>query len=85
MATVTYDDADYQRAQQDLFSHPVIAGLEPVLPPGVSKETFDQVLKELVDATAKDAVYAGDDLKEYVDPYEIPEEHERKIPSAAVW
>lgn len=81
-----YDDPEYQAAHLETFSYPLIPGIEVVLPPRVSQESFDAALKELAEAVGKDAVFSAEGLKEYVDPYEIPEAvGERKVPSAAVW
>ena len=56
------------------------------MPPGVSQEDLNRALEELKGALGSDSVFNGSDLKEYVDPYEIPEAgKERKLPSAAVW
>ena len=80
-----YVDAEYQEAHDEMYAHP-LRKLETVLPPGVSREEFDSALGELVQALGKNAVFTGDGLAEYVDPYEIPEsDHERKVPSAAAW
>lgn len=89
MATIrapTYVDPKYQAAHEETFSHPLTRDIPAVLPPGVSQENFGHALEELVDAVGKDAVFTGEDLKDYVDPYEIPEAvDQRKIPCAAVW
>lgn len=81
-----YSDSTYQSAHDDTFSKPVIESIEPVLPPGVSQAAFDSALKEFREALGDDAIFAGSKLKEYVDPYEIPESGKpRNVPSAAVW
>lgn len=81
-----YADPLYQTAHDEAFSKPLFAKIEAVLPPGVSSEDFDRALEQLVEALGKDAIFSGDGLKDYVDPYEIPESgHERSVPSAAVW
>jgi len=52
----------------------------------VSKEDFDAALQGFTEAVGKDAVVTGNGLKDYVDPYEIPEvSGGKKVPSAAVW
>jgi len=80
----TYADLAYQAAHEDTFSHPLTVDVESILPPGISRESFDSALTELTGVT--DAVFTGDDIKDYVDPYEIPEAvNQRKIPCAAVW
>lgn len=90
MATVAipprYADPVYQAAHDDAFSNPLVAEIEEVLPPGVSREDFDRALDELATALGKDFVFTGKKLKEYVDPYEIPEgAPDRKLPGGAVW
>ncbi len=85
LAKPRYADPDYQAAHDDTFSHP-LSKIEAVLPPGVSQDDFDKALLELTDATAHDAIFYGEALKDYVDPYEIPEAAGgRRVPSAAVW
>lgn len=81
-----YADPIYQAAHDDTFSHPIIKEIPAVLPPGVSQEDFDTALDRIAVALGEHAVFRGEKLKEYVDPYEIQEEnHDRKIPGAAVW
>ncbi|XXH06165.1 hypothetical protein Hte_012611 [Hypoxylon texense] len=81
-----YADPIYQTAHDEAFSKPLFAKIETVLPPDVSPEDFALALELLVEALGRDAVFTGSDLKDYVDPYEIPESgHERSVPSAAVW
>ena len=81
-----YTDTLYQSAHEECFSKPLIQEIKSVLPPGVSQEDFSRALEELTQALGADAVFSGSDLKEYVDPYEIPEAgNERKLPGAAVW
>jgi hypothetical protein len=81
-----YADATYQTAHEDVFSTPLTGKIETVLPPGVSQEDFTQAIEKTIGLLGKDAVFTGDDLKYYVDPYDIPEAGEvRNIPSAAVW
>jgi len=81
-----YRDLEYQLAHSDTYAHPIIQGIDKVLPPGVSQVDFDQAVASLMTVLGKDAVFVGDRLKEYVDPYEVPESgHERRIPGAAVW
>lgn len=81
-----YTDNLYQSAHDECFSKPLIQGIESVLPPGLSQEDFSRALEELTQALGADAVFSGSALKEYVDPYEIPEAgKERKLPGAAVW
>ena len=85
-STPRYSDPIYQSAHDDTFSKPVVKDIEPVLPPGVSQIDFDGALKEFLGVLGEDGVFAGNRLKEYVDPYEIPESGKpRNVPSAAVW
>lgn len=81
-----YADPVYQTAHDQAFSKPIIAGIPAVLPPGVTRKDFDKALDQISAALGEEAVFRGDRLKEYVDPYEIPEDgQERRIPGAAVW
>ncbi len=80
-----YGDPEYQAAHDDTFSYP-LTKLETVLPPGIGQEDFAKLLSELVQATEQNAVFSGESLKDYVDPYDIPEAGtQKKVPSAAVW
>ncbi|KAI1464416.1 putative vanilly-alcohol oxidase [Daldinia caldariorum] len=79
-----YSDPLYQAAHEEAFSKPLDAKIETVLPPDVSQEDFTLALEQITAALGTDAVFTGDGLKDYVDPYEIPEAgHERSVPSAA--
>lgn len=81
-----YADPIYQSAHDETFANPVIKDIETVLPPEVSQGDFDTAIKEFKEVLGQDTVFTGSDLKEYVDPYEIPESgKERNVPSAAVW
>lgn len=81
-----YSDPEYQAAHDDVFATPLNALVEDVLPPGLTQDEFTGAIQQLVEALGQDAVFTGSKLKEYVDPWEIPESgHERKIPSGAVW
>lgn len=81
-----YADPVYQTAHDETYNTPVVKGIPSVLPPGVSKGDLDKAIAELAAGLGEHAIFTGDKLKEYVDPYEIPESgHERNIPSAAVW
>lgn len=86
MVAPRYADPVYQGAHDLTFSQPVVSGIATVLPPGISRETFDKALAQIAAALGAEAVFQGERLKEYVDPYEIPESrYERNIPGAAVW
>lgn len=81
-----YADPEYQAAHDATFSNPLTKEIPSVLPPGVSSKEFETALSQLAEALGEDSVYKGEKLKDYVDPYEIPEGgHERNIPGAAVW
>jgi len=81
-----YSDPQYQAAHDDTFSHPLTREIAFVLPPEVSQDDFDKAIAEFVEATDQESVFTGEALKDYVDPYEIPEAAgDRKVPSAAVW
>jgi hypothetical protein len=81
-----YADAEYQAAHDEVFSTPLAPVVKVVLPPGLSQDDFNRAVEEFIGLLGKEAVFVGGGLKEYVDPYEIPESgHERKVPSAAVW
>jgi hypothetical protein len=81
-----YADPIYQTAHDSTYNKPIIQGIPQVLPPGISQNDFDSALEQIAATLGTDAVFRGERLKEYVDPYEIPESsHERKVPGAAVW
>jgi len=85
-APVRYEDPEYQLAHHDLYLGITKEAPEHILPPGVSQEDFDQAIGEFVAALGDHAVFTGEALRDYTDPYEIPQAGvERKIPSAAVW
>ncbi|KAI0533964.1 glycolate oxidase [Xylaria digitata] len=80
-----YADSTYQTAHEDVYSTPLTATIELVLPPGVSQDDFAQAIEKATKVLGKDSVFTGDDLKYYIDPYDIPEAGTaRNIPSAAV-
>ncbi|KAI1334631.1 vanillyl alcohol oxidase [Xylariaceae sp. FL0016] len=80
-----YADPIYETAHKDVFASPLTEAIEEVLPPGVSRDDFARALEKLVAVLGKNAVFTGKDLKEYVDPYDIPEAGKlRSVPSAAV-
>lgn len=80
-----YADPFYQIAHEECFRTPVVPGIPEALPPGVSREDFNKALDEIAAALGEHAVFRGERLKEYIDPYEIPEQGTRHIPGAAVW
>jgi hypothetical protein len=85
MSSPAYLDKTYQSTHHDLFRNSITTPLDPVLPPGVSKENFDVAIRRFKDVVGEDQVYQGDALAEYIDPYELHEaEGKRKMPSAAI-
>ncbi|KAI0473728.1 vanillyl alcohol oxidase [Xylariaceae sp. FL0804] len=82
----TYSDPVYEAAHTATFSRPLTEVIDEVLPPGVARDDFARAVRRLVDALGDDrAVLTGQDLRDYVDPYEIPEGGgHRSVPSAAV-
>lgn len=80
-----YIDQEYQSTHYNLFKDSITVPLQSVLPPGVTQDAFDATLQKYRDVVGKEQVYHGDDLAEYIDPYELHEaEGARKMPSAAV-
>ena len=80
-----YIDKEYQSTHYSLFKDSITAPLNSVLPPGVTQDVFDSAIQKYRDVVGKEQVYQGDDLAEYIDPYELHEaEGNRRIPSAAI-
>jgi hypothetical protein len=85
MPSQAYLDEEYQATHYNLFKESITVSLKPVLPPGLQQETFDNAIREYKAAVGEGQVLEGDDLTEYIDPYELQEaEGTRKMPSAAV-
>jgi hypothetical protein len=85
MPSQAYLDNEYQSTHYNLFKDSITVSLKPVLPPDLQQSTFDNAIKEYKTAVGEDQVLEGDDLTEYIDPYELQEaEGTRKMPSAAV-
>lgn len=85
MPSSTYLDNEYQNTHYNLFKDSITVALKSVLPPGVSQDTFNNAIQGYRAAVGSDQVLQGDDLTEYIDPYELQEaEGTRKMPSAAV-
>lgn len=82
-----YADPSYQAAHEGVYSHPLGNALESVLPPGITRDVFDEALKECASVLSEhSAVYTGGNLKDYVDPYELPEDgYKERVPGAAIW
>jgi hypothetical protein len=85
MPSQAYLDTEYQTTHYNLFKESITIPLKPVLPPEIRQEAFDEAIQKYRNAVGNDQVLLGDDLTEYIDPYELREaEGERKMPSAAV-
>jgi hypothetical protein len=85
MPSKAYLDNEYQSTHYDLFKESITVPLKPVLPPGLQQNAFDDAIREYKAAVGHDQVLEGDDLTEYIDPYELQEaDGTRKMPSAAV-
>jgi hypothetical protein len=85
MPSKAYLDNEYQSTHYDLFKESITVPLKPVLPPGLQQNAFDDAIREYKAAVGHGQVLEGDDLTEYIDPYELQEaEGTRKMPSAAV-
>jgi hypothetical protein len=85
MPSKAYIDAEYQSTHYELFKESITVPLAPVLPPGIQQEHFSKAICRYSAAVGEDQVLGGNDLIEYIDPYELQEdEGKRKIPSAAV-
>ncbi|KAH8807383.1 glycolate oxidase [Xylogone sp. PMI_703] len=80
-----YADPVYQETHKALFANSITRSLEQVLPPNLTQSEFDLALAEFEQVVGKDGVFTRQSLEDYVDPYELWEETEkRKIPSAAI-
>lgn len=85
MPSHAYLNDEYQSTHFNLFKESITVPLEAVLPPGVEQSAFDDAIKRYKSAVGEDQVLQGEDLTEYIDPYELREEEgKRKMPSAAV-
>ncbi|KAH7402108.1 hypothetical protein DE146DRAFT_631375 [Phaeosphaeria sp. MPI-PUGE-AT-0046c] len=85
MPSAAYLDKEYQDTHYNLFKDSITVALKPVLPPGVSQNTFNNAIQGYKAAVGSNQVLQGEDLTEYIDPYELQEaEGTRKMPSAAV-
>jgi hypothetical protein len=82
-----YADPEYEKAHRDTFTIPSQTPIKAVLPPGVRDEDFAQAIREFGSVIGEGAVFVGEALSDYVDPYDLwPDiEGKRKVPSAAVW
>lgn len=85
MPSLAYLDNEYQSTHYNLFKESITVALKPVLPPNVQQDAFDDAIQKYKNAIGEDQVLQGNDLTEYIDPYELQEaEGARKMPSAAV-
>ncbi|KAH7072697.1 hypothetical protein BKA63DRAFT_472831 [Paraphoma chrysanthemicola] len=85
MPSFAYLDNEYQSTHYNLFKNSITAPLNQILPPGIERNAFDKAIQQYRRAVGEDQVLQGDDLTEYIDPYELQEaEGTRKMPSAAV-
>lgn len=82
-----YSLPSYQAAHDDTYAHPLDPEIPEVLPPGVTRQEFDNALRRCAEVLGKDStIFTGRDRHEFVDPYDLPEEGcEKKIPGAAIW
>ena len=81
-----YADPEYQDVHINLFSKSIVRPIPHVLPPGVSQTNFDSAIREWSNALGSENVFSGDNVKEYIDPYELNEDAStRRVPSGAVW
>lgn len=82
-----YSDPNYQAAHDDTYAHPLDSEIPDVLPPGVTRQELDDAINECSKVLGgKSTILVGKDRKEFVDPYDLPEEgYEKRIPSAAIW
>ncbi|KAJ4344464.1 uncharacterized protein N0V89_012206 [Didymosphaeria variabile] len=80
-----YVNAEYQSTHYNLFKDSITVPLKRVLPPGVTQYAFDAAIIQFMAVVGHEQVLLGDQLTEYIDPYELWEaEGKRKMPSAAV-
>lgn len=82
-----YADPYYQATHDDTYAHPLDPEIPKVLPPGITRQQFDDALRKCEQVVgASSSVYTGQNLKDFVDPYDLPEEgYEKNIPGAAIW
>lgn len=81
-----YTDPEYQQTHRNLFSAALLQPLQEVLPPGVTKSSFEAAINAFQGIVGNDQVILGKGLEEYVDPYELWEnEGNRRMPSCAIW
>jgi len=83
----TYTDPEYEEAHVNTYDQKPRYAIKPVLPPGVREADFAQAIQDFISVVGQDAVFIGEALSDYIDPYDIheAEDGKRKVPSAAVW
>lgn len=80
-----YRDPEYQSTHYNLFANSITKPLPSVLPPDVDRPTFERAIARYKSVVGAEQVSQGDDLKEYIDPFELQEDAgTRLMPSAAV-
>ncbi|KAK3936425.1 hypothetical protein QBC46DRAFT_419337 [Diplogelasinospora grovesii] len=89
MSTVTpaaYPDPEYEAAHRSTYERAPRHPINPVLPPGVRADDFATAIQDFISVLGKDAVFVGEGLSDYIDPYDIheAEDGKRKVPGAAV-
>ncbi|KAK4208815.1 hypothetical protein QBC37DRAFT_352799 [Rhypophila decipiens] len=85
----TYPDPEYEQAHVDTYERNPRFPIKPARPPGVREEDFLKAIDEFITVVGKDAVFIGEGLSDYIDPYDIHEADneqggKRQVPSAAV-
>lgn len=82
-----YTDPSYQAAHDNTYAHPLVPDIPSVLPPAVTQAQFDTALDDVAHILGENStLYTGRDLRDFIDPYDLPEEGlERKVPGAAIW
>lgn len=82
----TYPDPEYESAHTSTYERRPRFPIQPALPPGVRESDFSLAISEFLSALGPSAVFVGDALSDYIDPYDVHEhdDTQRKVPSAAV-
>lgn len=79
-------DAEYEDAHEGTYERKPRYAIKPVFPLGVPEVDFTQAIQDFISIVGLDAVFIGEALSDYIDPYDIheAEDGKRKVPSAAV-
>lgn len=82
-----YADPSYQAAHDDTYAHPLNSEIPEVFPPDITRLEFDNAMSKCSQVIGRNStIFRGPDRKDFVDPYDLPEEDcERRIPGAAIW